>query len=380
MNEPTQQAFEDIEIRIFRSSKKFVGELSCADGKFSCDLEPPPCEEVNQEMDVKRYGEQLFAWLFQKDLFKQFRRIRWESEAYSANFGGSVPSLSRLRLRLWLDPQSPELHRLWWEAMRDPSRDEPVSLDAAFSRFLRVNRARGWPVTERPLRMLSIFSNPKGLERFNLAGFDVSLEKNLLGSATESIKQFLDFQMLSDAPTLDNLREELGKGYHIVHLVAHAVKAEGRHCLLLADGNGSALPVPFEQLIEILKSAVEQAPYFIFLNAPTTADEQVGETLVNFAPQLVQAGAQAVLAVQAALAPERLTMFTERFYNTLIRTGTVDLAMTVARSASYSHDWQWVYPVLYMRTPDAQLFQPMSEAQEATLKRIAGALRSVRKS
>jgi len=80
------------------------------------------------------------------------------------------------------------------------------------------------------------------------------------------------------------------------------------------------------------------------------------------------------LAIQAGMEDDALRLFTERFYNTLIRTGSVDTALSVARSSLYYHrseSWQWAYPVLYMRSPDAQLFQPLSESLEAQVDKIA---------
>jgi hypothetical protein len=371
----SQQSYDDVEVRIFKGQENnFSAEISFADGGASCQLPPLMCEELAKIQDSKQYGVELFNWLFREQLLESFRRLRWETEAYTRSLGSS----SRIRLKLWLDPQVPELHQVWWEAMRDPSRDEAICLDAAFSRFLRVNRARGWTISERPLKMLCVLSNPKKIEKFDLQRFDMSLEKNLLGAATDSIEQFLNFRMLS-TPTAEKFQEELSKGYHIVHLVAHAATVEGEYCLMLADKKGTARPIPFKSMLEVLNSSDSIAPYFVFLTTPSTADENVGKMMVSFAHQLVEAGVQAVLTIQSAMEIKNLELFTERFYNTLIRTGTVDMAVAMARTAIYEpNEWQWVNPVLYMRTPDAQLFQPLSDSLEATVQRIADVLRSAK--
>ena len=373
IQEAFQPAYDDVEIRIFRNYEEdFVGEISTPSGTESCRLDAPPIDDLSNEFDPKKYGLKLFSWLFREDLLKAFYRVRWESAGLSASAG--LPSAG-VRLRLWLDPKINDLHRLWWEAMIDPRTEDPLCLDMAFSRFLRVKKPRGWPITERPLRMLSIVSNPAGLERFDLPSIDLSLETRIIDTAAEQARGFLKYEALSSLPTPSQVREELGKGYHILHILSHALKIDDRYSLLLSDDDGKALVVPIDKMREIIESLSSEAPYFVFLATPMKADETTGEALVGFAPQLVTAGIQAVLAIQAGMDDDTLRLFTERFYNTLIRTGSVDTAMSVARSALYYYrpeSWQWAFPVLYMRSPDGQLFQPLSGNLEAQVRKIEG--------
>ncbi|MGA9768605.1 MAG: CHAT domain-containing protein [Blastocatellia bacterium] len=356
-----QQSFDEIEIKIFKDLKEgYVGELSLSESKVSCALPPLPSDDWLglASTDVRSYGLELFSWLFRDELLESFRRVRRSSEGLARSLGPA----SGLRLRLWLDPKAEELRRLWWEAIRDPERDEPLALRTAFSRFLRVRLARGRPILERPLRMLCVASNPTGLERFQLTRMDMSLEISVIGEALQSLKEFLEFKPMPSSATISEILNEVKRGYHIIHILAHATKFDGQYCLILPGENGDAVAVPFDQITKAFNSTDVSAPHFVFLATPMTATESVGETLVSFAPEMVEAGAQAVLAIQSAMENDTLRYFTESFYNRLIRTGTVDTAVSAARNRIYDlGGWQWTYPVLYMRTPDAQLFHPLPD-------------------
>jgi CHAT domain len=374
--ESQSQAFDDIEIRILRDyDGGYVGEINMRDGQASCKLPSLPLDTLNQTSDPRTYGIKLFEWVFQQDLWEVFRRARWSTEMYSR----STNPASSLRLRLWLDPEASDLHRLWWEAMRDPSRDEPLSLETAFSRFVRPSAARGWPISDRPIRLLIIGSNPSGLTQFGLSDIDLKMEDRIFGRATNALDSSLRFNRLMGAPTLSQVREELECGYHIIHVIAHAAITNGSGSLILADAQGRAQPVPFEEVVSVLARSSKEVPYLIFLTTPTmplTAGEKVGETLVSFAPMLIQAGVQAVVANQAPISNEAMLMLTEKFYNVLIRTGVIDLAVTEARARIYNpnrpDDWQWTHPVLYMRTFDARLFLPLPESLVSNLQIIGG--------
>ncbi len=368
IGESQQQAFDEMEVRVFLNAPEgYMAEISMTDDRASCRLPNPPPESVFSETELRPYGIRLFEWLFRDELLDLFRRARWSTETY----GRSAGPVSGVRFRLWLEPQATDLHVVWWEALHDPTRDEPLTIDMPFSRFMRVNAPRGWPISERPLRMMIATSSPEGLSQFGLTNIDVALERELVSKATSSVQRSLDVDKPTGAPTLDNLRKQLESGYHIVHVLAHATLVNGQGCLILEGADGKATGVPFEEVAELIAHSSREAPYFVFLATPMTASDMVGETLVRLAPMLIEAGVQAVVAVQAPIDNEKLWLFIERFYNVLIRTGVIDMAMAEARARIYSPDsWEWAFPVLYMRTPDAHLFHPLPESLEATVRSI----------
>ncbi len=164
------------------------------------------------------------------------------------------------------------------------------------------------------------------------------------------------------------------RGYHIAHLLLHVTSEQGRNFLVFADPEGTAEPVPGEEVARSIVGKGSRQPYLVFLATPLEALAYFGEadrTPVALAPMFIEAGAQAAVAMQAAVGIKNLQRFTQCFYAVLARTGVVDLAMALARAEIYEEgDWEWTYPVLCMRTPDAQLFQPLPMGLERQVRGI----------
>ena len=79
-------------------------------------------------------------------------------------------------------------------------------------------------------------------------------------------------------------------------------------------------------------------PALVYLATPlegTTQDEGVR---ISLAQILIEAGVQAVVAIQSPISPDRLRLFTDRFYRVLLQTGVVDRAIADARVAIYKVD------------------------------------------
>jgi hypothetical protein len=324
---------------------------------YSCSLPDLP-DLAEEETDPRSYGTRLFDWLFDSQMKEKYQKIRRSAEFFS---GDSPANFNGLRLRLLLDPYSIKLHGIWWEAMFDPESRLPLSCTMAFSRFMRVLGPES-AITEGPLRFLLIASNPHGLSRFNLEEVNVSLEKSIVTHATNKLRDKLEIERLMPNVTLDDLSQLQTKGrFHIIHLLAHSVSSEEQGFMILADEKGEAKEVPCSTVVSALVSS-GAAPYLIFLATPLTAG-RLGPALVSMSPSLVGAGARAALAIQGPINEERLSRFSNCFYETLIKTGTIDLALMSARNEIYDpSDWEWANPVLYMRIPDGQLFRPLPES------------------
>ena len=343
-----------------REHKPFRAELRLPSGEsVSCDLPEPPGRELLEAGDVRAYGEALFGWLFQEKIGEAFRAFRQYTQMSNESFGFG----GNLRVRLWLDPRSEKLHSLWWEVLQDPSDDRPLSTAVAFSRFMRVRTGRRRPVTERPLRMLLLASNPGGLSSFDLADINVDLEKTILAQATERLSGLLAVDR-EVKPTLRRIYDAQSENrYHIVHLLAHAVIRDGRGVAILADEGGAGRGVACEEVVEALLTGAKEPPRVVFLATPLRGEEMAGQTLVSMAPLLVDGGVQAAVAIQSAISEDRLRRFCTRFYESLINTGVVDVAMATARGEIYDPDGsEWAYPVLYTSTPDARLFNVVPES------------------
>jgi hypothetical protein len=385
--------FGDIEIRIFQETADPIGSgfeqqrsifsedaqslnttyrasFRLPDGdSYTCSLPDLPSEELLKEMDPRNYGLQLFSWLFDERMQQTYMKIRQGAKSFS---GDTASNFSGLRLRLWLDPYSIKLHRLWWEAMYDLESDLPMSATMAFSRFMRVHASEG-AILEGPLRFLLVASNPEGLGRFDLTEINVSLERSIVSHATKPLQDKLEVTRLMPNVTLEALSAMQSEGkFHIVHMLAHTVFHGDQGYMILADSEGKGQEVPPPKVVEALTRSGEP-PHLVFLATPLTAGEDA-PTLVSMSPLFVDAGTRAAVAIQGPISEERLSSFCNCFYETLIQTGVIDLALMDARAKIYDpSDWEWANPVLYMRSPDGQLFRPLPESLRELVS-AAGAL------
>src|SRR5262245_36286937 len=202
MDSNMPQAFDELEVRIYSNARTsstgantdaesinqagYHAEIRCPDNKGECELPPVPYATLEQMADPRSYGAALFDWLFRGEVRDIFMRARWGVESYAR-----PGALSGLRLRLWLDDKASQLQTLSWEAMFDPGREEPLSVDIAFSRFVRVRAKRGYAIAERPLRVLLVASPPQGLPEFNFDEVAVALERMSTSGSAQSPKRFL---------------------------------------------------------------------------------------------------------------------------------------------------------------------------------------------
>lgn len=359
-----QQSLDDLEIRIYAASDRYTAEIRTPDGSnASCEMAPFPFESRDPSpLDPRLYGTKLFHWLFQKDVFDLFRRARWGAESYNRSAGPA----GGLRLRLWLDREAGPVHGLRWEALYDPERDAPLAAEMAFSRFVRSPAPYGWPVRERPLRVLLAAADPEGPAKLDLSGIDSILSR--VAGAGSVPRTMLEVDRLLDDPSLEELRERLGKHFHILHLWA---RTTGDGSLLMRVRRGERpQPIPFRDVAKDLLIP-DATPHLVFLVPGGFAEPTAEKKLADLATALLDAGAQAVVVLQGEIGETELLIFTERFYDVLLRSGTIDVAVTEARNKLYNskpESWAWAAPALYVRVAEGQLFQPLPDMLQTFLR------------
>jgi CHAT domain len=238
-----------------------------------------------------------------------------------------------------------------------------------FSRVInapqRTQRPRG-----RPVRILLITASPQHLSRFDLTSIDVDLQRRLVQSAIGLAGQPVDIQRLGPKVTLDDIRHAEKDGFHITHLVAHAMSEDGRGYVLLCNSGGSAQQVSCEEITSALVPP-SNPPALVYIATPTEGGDHDFPTRLGLGRALLEAGVQAAVVIQAPIESEALALFTERFYSVLIQTGAVDLAMAAARVSIYTAEsWAWAYPVLMIRTDAGELWTQDLDAFETIVRGI----------
>jgi hypothetical protein len=367
-----QGNYDDVEILIFQEGPDtYYAEMKSAIGR-SCGKELPALPEKKWEDldDAHEYGAQVFQWLLppKSELETAFLKARWNAE------GSAAPR--KLRVRLWLDPEADALHRIWWEAMFDPHRDSQIALATALSRFVTSDAPPALPVAQRPLRMLLVSSNPDGLKEFGCAPLNLYFEQDVVRRATRGLGESLDIQQLVN-PSRESLSTSLEEFQpHIIYIQAHAIYSDPQGEMLLAGNNETVAPVSFKEVVAIITRSGKVPPHLVFLALPSTARPDFRYSLSTLARPLVESGVQASVALHAPIEEEKLVEFATQFFSVLTRQGVIDEAVASARRRIHEpynkKDWTFTYPVLYMRTADAVLFQPLPPEVEEGLRFLSG--------
>ena len=347
------------------------------------------------ENDVTAYGLALFDALFSGAIRRAYDRAIGYAEARTHD---------QLRLRLWIDPHAPELHALLWERLQAPRQNTSFPLTATiktpFSRYTGLEIAAPAPISTRPIRLLVAVANPADLIDQGMTPIDVDHEIDALTSALDSLQRTGQLHVtlmpgrtglgtdisarleqagyvVRDGPTtLDTLIRELANapGYHILHFLGHGAfsRAQETTMLFLEDSNG-LLDARRDTEVVAQLGAINPPPHLIFLASCDSAkrDPENANPYVGLAPQLVQAGVPAIIAMQDTIAPQIARELSQDFYRDLLEHGSVDQALNHARLLLLENAPQaWAIPALFMRLDNGQLFaaDPVISALRAMLQ------------
>lgn len=344
-------AFVDMEVRIFqREVDGYPVEVTLGDGQnFPRGYLDADLANWVSSGDLVVDGQQLFAALTSDVKLHN----AW------ARACGQAP---RRRIRLRIDPTSPELHVLPWELLQEDTLWLSANASTPFSRYMPVAEPWGECVEERPLRVLAVIANPANLSEYNLPALNVMQEKAILKEAFAGVPDtVLRLEVLEAPVTLPRVERALQKGYHILHIVGHGMfnARQGKGVLYLEDDNGLTALVDDDALKSMFERQDEDArPRLTLLAACQSATRSTTDAFLGMAPRLIAGGIPAVIAMQMNVSLISAQILSATFYRRLVEHGAVDLALNEARSALLTANRpDATAPVLYMRLKDGQLFR-----------------------
>lgn len=300
---------------------------------------------------------------------------------FEAVFNGSVRDLyqSALRsterdgqgLRLLLRLSDvPELLKVPWEYLYEPSlaRFLALSVDTPVVRYLELPRPIIPSKVKPPLHILSMISNPREFPQL-----DVESEWNILNEALGGLVSRGQVSLTRlEQPTLLALQAQLRKEeYHVFHFIGHGTFSDFKEdgLLLLEDEQGAGAPVSGHYLGTLLHD--EKSLRLVVLNACEGARTSMTDPYAGAAQQLVRQGIPAVIAMQIEVSDHTAETLSREFYRSLADNYPVDAALAEGRKAIYiqGQNVEWGIPVLYMRSPDGQLFdvEPVADIQTIPL-------------
>lgn len=259
---------------------------------------------------------------------------------------------SFLRVRLLIDGDASELHRLRWETLRHPQTDAALCMNERllFSRYLT---SANW----RPVR-----SRPKGTLRALAVVADPTEAAEELRRARESLRDLPLTELPSQAEgrvTMGALLNRLRETPDILYLACHGLLKDGEPYLLLED-DANQKPRISGADFAVRLGELRQLPRLIVLAVCGSAMRGEGEALAAVGPRLAEAGVPAVLAMLGDVSMETVERFMPVFFGELERDGQIDRALAAARGAIRGRD-DWWMPVLFTRLSDGRLW-PEPEA------------------
>lgn len=293
---------------------------------------------------IRDAGSRLFEGLMQRDIRDLWISIRADLESRV---------IQGLRLRLAL--HSPRVASLPWECLYDLDRNEvfAAKMDTHLVRiendYRHVAPTRSLQ-TEAPLKILLIV--PDDIDKV----LDGAQEVERLQNALMVVGDSVELSLLDGRFDVIELGHRLQQEQpDIVHLVGHG-QADG---IWLWQRNQPAL-VRATALRTVLQHS--SSTKLAFLNVCLAGASSQHTPFATVAPQLLQAGIPAVIAMQFAIADDVAIDFAQYLYKALMsgpNPGAIDAAMTYARSNLYAinpDSFAYGTPILWLNAPDGVIF------------------------
>lgn len=302
--------------------------------------------ESPEAKQIHSFGQQLFEATFNGKVRDCLRASLNETTKQGAGL--------RVRLRL---ADLPELGNLPWEFMYDPSQSRflALSVETPLVRYLETAQQIQPLTVQPPLRILTMICSPRDYPKL-----DTEKEWENLQEALRDLqgRGLVDLQRL-DPPTLPALQRQLRREqYHIFHFIGHGVfsKANQDGYLLLETEQRQGHRLSGRDLGTILHD--HRPLRLAMLNACEGARSSLEDQFSGTAQSLMQQGIPAVIAMQFRITDQASITLAHEFYGALADGYPVDAALTEARKAikTQGNNLEWGTPVLYMRSPDGQVF------------------------
>lgn len=305
------------------------------------------------EDQIRAAGARLFTSLVAGDILRLWDRA------------DSVIGSGGLRLRLAIQP--PSVAALPWEALYDRNRSRLFAASGRTPLVRIENQLRYLPTpraldAEPPLKVLvAAAEDPKGQINIELQA------EELLALLRQMPSDLVDVHSLAGRFSVVRLAQEVvEKEIDVLHLISH-----GSADSVLLWHNDEAAAVGAGRLCAALERATSLR--MVYLTACLAGSASEREAFTTVAPQLLQLGIPAVVAMQFPVSDENAAAFAELFYTELFTgpcPGAVDAALGYARSSQFAlkaNSFSFGTPVLWLHADDGVIFrlngtEPISDA------------------
>jgi len=296
---------------------------------------------------LKKFGKLLYQIIFPATIDRHFNQT--EAVARSKD--------SKVRIRLTIEPDA--LAQLPWEFLYREERGYFLATnpDTVLSHYLDLPLPPGYVRQgEGPLHMLTIISNPKDQPQLDVERWDQIVRQALSKPLGEGQ---LTLQTVGQA-TFENIEAALlDHPPDIVQFVGHGVYQRDKGYLALVGENGNTCIVDDKQFAQIF-AGVQDRLGLVCLATCESAKSDSPQSFLGIAPQIVQRGVPAVVAMRYPVRVSTAEIFLESFYKAVAARKPVDWAVQWARNAISIqvglNNRDFATPVLFMRAKDGNIF------------------------
>lgn len=352
----------EVELRFVRPSEEVQPELERCAVSFNF-------QALDNELDMDEYGRILGKNLFDHKEIRIF---------YEKVLAVTQSTDTALRIKLIIGLRAADLHRLKWETLCGPDESSiATNENIIFSRYLirREDFSSINLTAKHNLRALAIIANPNNIsdyevgedpfsstEKRPLTPIDVESEFKRAKSALGAIP--LDGLPEGKRATLNNIFEQLRKGYDILYLVCHGAFPREPKVWLEKD-DGTADEVSGTDILNRIRGLTSKPTLAVLASCESAGSGRTNDagSLSALGPGLVACGIPAVIAMQGNITVESLINFMPTFFTELQKDGQIDRAMAIARSDISSHSDSWI-PVLYLRLVNGRIWYDPGFAEE----------------
>jgi hypothetical protein len=264
----------------------------------------------------------------------------------------------KVRIRLTIEPDA--LARLPWEFTYREEGGHFLAIDpkTVLSHYLDLpvpaNRVRR---REGPLDLLLIIANPSDQPALDPDEWDQIVTDALAGPHGEGRITIRRVKQATRRKITDALLEQQPD---IVQFVGHGMYHNGKGYLALVDGNtGKTWAVDDARFAAIFLGADDRLG-LVSLATCESAKSDSHWSFLGIAPQIVQRGVPAVVAMRYKVLVSTAEIFLEDFYKAVSARKPVDWAVQWARKAVALEkgigNREFATPVLFMRAKDGNIF------------------------
>jgi CHAT domain-containing protein len=233
-----------------------------------------------------------------------------------------------------------------------------INPSTALSRYLqvplpprRIHRA------DRPLHLLAILSAPQDQVRLDLDMWERTIRAALAKPLSE---QTLTLKIVKHATRKKIRNALLEQSPNLIQFVGHGTFLNGRGYLALVDEIGSGTWLLDDERFANLILGHDEHLGLVCLTACDGAKSDSPQAFSGVAPQLVQKGVPAVVAMQYPILVRTGEIFLDEFYTSIAAGKPLDWSVQAARNAIAQElgldNREFATPVLFSRTIDDVVF------------------------